>query len=562
MVMPRYQRAGVSLMSMPAVSTVGLQETARTNQMLAQSMDRISNFAFRQAEVQAQVQGREYGALNAPTAQQLQDAVSSGQDAQTLLPGDQSTVFGRSARATALDAVTSQFEIEARNSIVELQSAFEDERIGLSDMQSSLQDLVATQTDIVRRISPEAATKFSASVGVLSNSAFLAAAKEQANRDRKDIEIKVRTGIDAIMMNAETIVKAGATVQDDGTVITVDQKLDMVRQQLAADAQLLNDPNLYQTKIKELNERISEAKINVVLEEAMTTPGRALMVASGQGKFEDEDVQNTFDSMDTPERLALFSKLQSSLSTQFSLESQQDAANTRAREDLVETKRVELFEAQTSGNPEDVDRILEEMREIDEAAYLSAASAVYTEGGIDNAEVISDLNLLLTNNDLTQQDIDAARSSGQISRSTYTTLSGQLKSMRKEDKSAAMRIAKLELGYPDRSILNPSAADREAVQKINQIELQLDAAIKITPDMDKEAFVRQRIQEMRNQGPDQSQLDQATRQIDGLRGLFGLPADASISQVRAELSRRVASGQFNATQATGYDAAFTILENQ
>lgn len=549
-------------MSMPAVSTVGLQETARTNQMLAQSMDRISNFAFRQAATMAEVEGREYGALNAPTAQQLQDAVASGQDAKTLLPGDQSTVFGRSARATALDAVTSQFEIEARNSIVELQSAFEDERIGLSDMQSSLQDLVATQTDIVRRISPEAATKFSASVGVLSNSAFLAAAKEQANRDRKDIEIKVRAGIDAIMMNAETIVKAGATVQDDGTIITVDQKLDMVRQQLAADAQLLNDPNLYQTKIKELNQRISEAKINVVLEEAMTTPGRALMVASGQGKFEDEDVQNTFDSMGTPERLALFSKLQSSLSTQFSLESQQDAANTRARNDLIDTKRVELFAAQTSGNPEDVDRILEEMREIDEAAYLSAASAVYTEGGIDNADVIADLEALYTNSDLTKKDIDAARANGHISRSTHSSFEAKLRASRSERFDAAMRDVKLALGHPPQGIANFTDPDREAIRKINQIESALRKAEKMDPDMDMDAFVQKKIEEVQNQGPTETQVKRAQDQINGLRGLFGLPADASISDVKAALSKSVADGKFNASQASGYDAAFNILENQ
>lgn len=562
MVMPRYQRAGVRISGMPEVTTIGLQESARTSQTLAQSMDRLANFAFRQAEVEAKVRGEEYGALNAPSQKQLQDAIAAGEDVSEIIPGDTSTVFGRAARGTALEAVTSQFEIEARKQIVALQTAFENEEISLDDLGASMQDLVATQTDVVRRISPQAATKFSASVGLVTNSAYLAAAKQQANRDRADYEIQLRSDIDTIMLNAETVVKGGATVEDSGETQDIDAKLDTLRYQIAAQAQKLNDPALYQTKIKEFNSRVSQAKINVVLEHSLTTPGKALQVASGASTFDDKQVQNVYESMSEVERISLFESLQTALSNQLTLESKQEAARERALEADIATKRVELFEARTRGTEEDVDRVLEEIRALDEDAYLSLEMAIYTEGGIDSADVVADLENLYLSKSLTKKDIDAARSNGLISSSTHSSFNQKLDALRDEKFNSAMETAKLALGYPPRGIYNIGDPDRVAIRKINQIEVELRRAREDDPDMDMDAFVQERIAQIQSQGPTEAQIKTAQDQVNALRGQLNLPETATPSDVKAALNKAVADGKFNAAGASSYDGAFRILENQ
>ena len=562
MALPRYQRAGVRISQMPQVTTVGLQQAARTTQTLTQSLDRLASFAFRQAEVEAQVKGAEYGALNAPSQQQLSDAIAAGEDVSEIVPGDTSTVFGRAARTTALDAITTQFEAEARKTIVGLQTEFENENISLDEMGATMQDLVASQTDIMRRISPQAATKFSASVGIVTNSAYLAASKEQAKRDKADYEIQLRSDIDVIIRNAETVVKGGATVEDDGQLQEIEPKLDALRQQIANEAMLLNDPTLYQTKINEFNQRVSEAKINVVLEDAMTTPGKALQVASGVGVFDDAQVQNVYESMSPPERLSLFEQLQSALSNKFTLEGKQEAAREKDRKDLVVAKRIELFEARTRGTEEDVERILSDIREIDESEYLSLETAIYTEGGIDNAEVVADLDNLVLNNDLTYKDIDAARSNGQISSSTYTSFKDKLDALRDERFNSAMETVKLELGHPPKGIYNLSDPDREAVRKINRIELELRRAKQNNPDMDMDAFVEQKIKDVQSQGPTETQIKQSQGRIDALRGQLNLPSDASTAEVKAALNKAVGAGKFNAQGAAAYDGDFTVLENQ
>lgn len=547
---------------MPEVTTVGLQQAARTTQALTQNLDRLASFAFRQAEVEAQVKGREYGALNAPSAQQLEDAMALGEDVSQIVPGDTSTVFGRAARGTALDAIAVQFESEARKTIVDLQTQFENENISLDQMGSSMQDLLATQTDIVRRISPQAATKFSASMGVVTNSAYLAAAKEQAKRDRADYEIRLRSNIDAILLNAETIVAGGATQEDSGELQDIDAKLNILREEIAAEAMLLNDPALYQTKINEFNQRVSQAKINVVLEDAMTTPGKALQVASGVGSFDDAQVQNVYESMSRPERLSLFESLQSALSNKFTLENKKEAAREKDKEALITAKRIELFNARTRGTEDDVDRVLSEIRKIDESEYLSLETAIYTEGGVDNADVVADLENLRLSNELTKKDIDAARANGQISSNTHTSLNQKLDAVRDERFNAAMKTVRLELGHPPKGLFNPSAADREAIRKINKIELELERARISNPDMDMESFVAQKINEVQSQGPTDTQIKQAQGRIDALRGQLNLPSSASTADVKAALNKAVGAGKFNAQGAASYDNDFRILENQ
>lgn len=519
---------------MPAVSTIGLQEAARTSQVLSQSMDRISNFAFRQAETQAKIQGREYGAVNAPTPEQLQDAISSGQDVRAMLPGDQTTVFGTAARATALDAVTSQFEMSARKSVVELQSAFEDERIGLNDMRSALEDLVTTQTDIVRRISPEAATKFSASIGIISNSAFLAAAKEQANRDRADYEISVRADIDTIMLNAETIVKAGDTED-----MTVDQRLELTRQQLAAKAQFLNDPNLYQTKVNELNQRISQAKVNVVMEETLRDPARGLAAVRGQVKFQDEDVQNVYESMTVVERQALYERSQQALASRRSEESQADAARIRKQTQDTASKEAELLQA-ISGNDIDAqNRIMEELYQINTPVYNSYFKAMNIDGGYDDPNTVDALQYKVLQGRLTVEDINNARADRRISSSTHKSLLEKVGNRRDESYSEAMRIVKGDLGLPDKPFANADIIDRGAQQLVAQVERELILARRADPGLDPIAFVLPKIEAIKAAEADaksrnraRTALTQAQRRFDP-NGSKNMTATALLEAARS-----------------------------
>ena len=152
--MPRYERAGIQVSSMPSVTTIGMQEAARTSQTLATAMARMANFAFKQAATQAEIQGREYGAINAPTQQQLEDAIAAGEDVQKIVPGDDKTIFGRAAKGSALDSISVAMELDARKTIADIQAKYEAGTITFDELETELTSIVQSHTRTLKSVSP------------------------------------------------------------------------------------------------------------------------------------------------------------------------------------------------------------------------------------------------------------------------------------------------------------------------------------------------------------------------------------------------------------------------
>jgi len=502
MLMPRYQRAGARIAAMPEVTTVGLQEAARTSATLSQNLDRLANFAFRQAEVEAQIKGAEYGALNAPTQQQLDDAIAAGEDVTKIVPGDTATVFGRAARKSALSALSTEFEIETRKAIVGLQTSYENKEIGLEQLESGMSALVAEQTDILRRISPQAATQFSASVGLVSNAAYLSAAKDAAKEARIDQEIRFRDGVNLYIRNAEAIVRAGATVGEDGTVVTVDQKIDALREQIAIAAQEIDDPEFYEAKIGELDKAIVDAKVGVVMDEALLYPEHAMKVIYGDGKFEDAEVQATFDTMNADEKRQLISQIQSAQSTKFSLESAADAKRTRERGERSNVLQAEFTAAILSDDRVTAQSVLDQLEAVDPAAYESKLEVFSTDAGVNDRDTVTTLRRLSLANKLTQRDVDNAFSVGKLDMSTYKEFMNDLESQRNQTYNKAIDWLKSNRGVPEGTLLNFNVVQQAADREVAQIKVELLEALNEDPSIDPFKFVKDKVAELEAEAGD------------------------------------------------------------
>lgn len=520
MPMPRYQSSGIAIASMPTVSTAGYQATAQANQALSAAMDRVTNFALRQMEVQAQIEGEEYGALNAPTQQQLADALAAGEDVTQMVPGDKTTVFGRAARNAALTAITSSMELNAANEITNLQGQFESGQIGMAELQGSLESLVKSQTEVVSTISPVAARKFAASVGTTANSAYLAAMKKNAKDQAQDMEIQYRSGVDNYIRNAETIVRAGNTVANDGTVVTVDQKIDVIRKQIEAAAQVINDPEFYQVKIKELDDAVSAAKVGVVMDEAMLKPAAAYNILRGKGKFQDAEVQATFESMSNEERRTLYGQVQTALSAEFSLNAADDAAVERRRTTMSNDLQGEITRLMLSGDRTGALNKLEELRSVDPAAYASKAETLSTKPGIDRPDVITSLRRMSLNNNLTQGAVDKAFQAGDMSLSTYKEFMTDLESQRNQAYNEAVEWLRLDRGLPSGTLINFSAVQRAADKEVAGIKKDLILALQKDPALDPMTFVQDKVAELVKNGgsaADAKARQQAESVLDEIR---------------------------------------------
>ena len=113
----RTRRANMQLYT-PQETAAPAQAISRGMDQLSNSMDRMSQFFGEKARMEAEIEGQQYGARNAPTAEQLQDAFQSGEELE--LPGGFGTVFDRAARKAALDITQTEIEFEARKRINEI----------------------------------------------------------------------------------------------------------------------------------------------------------------------------------------------------------------------------------------------------------------------------------------------------------------------------------------------------------------------------------------------------------------------------------------------------------
>jgi len=163
----RARRASMQLYA-PRETAAPAQAIERGMNQLSSAMDRMSSFFGQQARMEAEIQGAQYGAKNAPTAEQLRDAFQSGEELE--LPGGYGTVFDRAARKAALDITQTEIEFEARKRINDILANAKRNNTNpatiVDDIDAVTHGFAATFDDS----SPGVARKLRASLSIWSNS--------------------------------------------------------------------------------------------------------------------------------------------------------------------------------------------------------------------------------------------------------------------------------------------------------------------------------------------------------------------------------------------------------
>ena len=127
----------------PRVDFTDQRVQAQGLSQLSSSLQRMSSFFLQQSADKARIQGAEYGAANAPTPQQINEAYETGQELE--LPGDKSTVYGRSVRKAALEVADDQITALASMGMSNLAQVFDN---ALNDDTMTDQQRAALAADI------------------------------------------------------------------------------------------------------------------------------------------------------------------------------------------------------------------------------------------------------------------------------------------------------------------------------------------------------------------------------------------------------------------------------
>ena len=175
----------------PRVDFTDQRVQAQGLSQLSSSLQRMSSFFLQQSADKARIEGAEYGAANAPTPQQINEAYESGQELE--LPGDKNTVYGRSVRKAALAIADDEMTAIASNRMSNLAQVFDialndetmtDERRaqlaadnGVDDFSpqsfaTALDTINAGYASVLDENAPSVARKFRAQAAITANSKY------------------------------------------------------------------------------------------------------------------------------------------------------------------------------------------------------------------------------------------------------------------------------------------------------------------------------------------------------------------------------------------------------
>lgn len=270
MALPRYQNVGVEV----AGGVRGLDfpsrgEATRGFDTISNVLDRMSESFFKEAAVAATAEGEKYGAQNAPTQEQLRQAIETG----TPLPpvGDSRTYFGKSAKNAYSEVLTTQIQYAAKADISKIKSDAIAGTIGAGSIISSINSVIKGYSGALADVDPALGKKIEAQLAYEGNNAYLAASKSAAAKASAELKTQnVINGYDLVNTVADDF-KAGDTVGADGTMVTVNDRVDIRAAQLRQITAKLPAAAAKELEAK-FNKEIATQQGNYILDWVMSGP--------------------------------------------------------------------------------------------------------------------------------------------------------------------------------------------------------------------------------------------------------------------------------------------------
>lgn len=564
--LPKYRPLGVGVASMPAVDFVSAgRAQAGVYDALTRGLDVMSKYVAQKAEFEAAAMGQQFGAENAPTQAQMKLAQQEGEDISKLLPGDDYSVYGRSARKSALDVVVDQSEMAARQELTTLRIEAQTTDMSPALFTQKINSLIDGYSENISALNPAAGSRFRAGLATVGNSSLLAHSQAMADKAEKQEEVAALVAMDNIVNSAlPDIIQGGSTFNaQTGEVVSVNEKTELQRNRIIQLGYAVADKALVDQHLKRFDDALSAAKVGVVNDFVSKNPMKNYDAIWFDKQVSDPHVQDILNNMTVEERRAAKTVARDAFSKEMSVDASIDSANERKRKNAAEGLLPQIQDAIREGDTQTVDALLSAMELLDPKLAYSTGNAVYSEGGIDKPEVVDNLRMKQSRTVLTVEDVNSARADGNLGQNTYDEFLGAVSSQQDQDHKDAMTIVRNEIN-PVPSIM-PGKAERERNKKIGDIETKLiKARRKAKKDgelFDPIAFVEAELKALGDVQYTPQQISAAKETVKKLRGLLGLPDDANFVKIRTVLTQKAQPGSRLLADSADYNDALEILES-
>ena len=286
-----YESTGDYLRPPQNIDFAGQRENIAAYTQMTQKLDQMSNYFMQQAEGMAKIEGAEYGALNAPTEQQLEDAFV--QDKEVELPGDTFSVFGRQARAAALETVYNDLEVMAKKKILFDITDYEKQELDPSMLGEKFDTIINGYAATFDETSPTLAKKFRADVGLFAYSKLQGEMSDYLKVEKKKARAALVTSFNFATMdggfihtelkNMTTVIPKGG-IQEGAELLPpaeeLKTKIASHKYKFAKDALALGFTQTeVNTLLDDFDKRVTLIRKNIVTQEILQTEagGKAVL---------------------------------------------------------------------------------------------------------------------------------------------------------------------------------------------------------------------------------------------------------------------------------------------
>lgn len=486
-IMPRYTSSDIAV----GTPQGQFRDVSAPMEQLSSQMDRMTGFFIQEAKQQAVVEGEKYAADKAPTREQIQLAVSTG----TPLPqvGDSTTLFGRAAQKASAEIVSTQISYAALEELQKVKLDMESGSVAPNAGLKKINAMVEGYSSALSEIDPTAAKKLEAELAYRGNITYVAASKAAASaaaKQAKDAyELKLATDLNGI----SDLVSSGETIDKNGKIITLDEKRELSRQSIVAQAAKLGGAAFAITVGTKFDEKWKSATKSTISFWATDPNGNsaAKLRQLQSGKIEDKTIATLWNSLSIEERDSALNTAIDRANKAYDIVKSEQAKREQERTDRIKTLKDDAYFALNNGN----------LKKFEEAmSDLNAA-----EGGSEEANklrkltepkdrVINDPTTeahflhLEVDDKLTRDQVLEAVDSGKLNASTGKSLIKRIDAADDKRLKDAIEYARVSTNYYQ------SLDQGAARQKIARLKQGFLNAQESKPDLDPMEYIKSQLE--------------------------------------------------------------------
>ena len=494
----RYESKGLST-RVPTLSFAAEKALSQSNQRISTLVNQMADIFFKDAVNTATVEGAEYGALNAPTAQQIKDAEAFGKD--LILPGDKDTIFGKAARKSSLTIAMNEMEYQAKVNMNSVLLKGQNNNTDPREIALELDSITNGFASTLDQESPGTARSMRASLGIYANSAWNSYTKTYLDNAKKELQVKFEQNKQLNFTEVlPKLISQGTPLSKstkDKPGITIDFLNILKRNFMASIPPGASRENI-EDHANDFDNAVQKISVKVFQDSILTNPNKQSIynkIKKGHIKELPVAIQNSWNVSNDKEKLlkiAMDAVDRDVNDKKKEIENNNFLRNENIRkvEESISLTLINMRNGPTQELIENFDQLVDRMKLLDPEKAIKLMELKQTNLNfkftpVSNTATVEaiEIKLLQAETELKYSELYSNLLTGKLSYNDFKTYAEKLEARLDDDFNEALKEARARIGLPPAGLLG--SANNNSIKKLQKIE----EAMRIERRINKDNFV-------------------------------------------------------------------------